>query len=241
MPSLSHLLEGEDEGMDWIRRLEDTVVCEERFDEASNETVPEPEGRKDDIEYAIIVTSQTLDILAIHLALPPINLLRAKAKIPVIVIFPVLEEADLYDDYQEDSSAPAPISLKDGQRKCVCDRGQQNGSGNQQSWSLSKSEITGPREIEGSNPGKAAFRRVLVGITNLGRVPHCSAFAVLYGPLQTATSASIESRKAKAKNLGSFAVKPCCSNVQDPDAPAPNSGSNKKIKVSQTGRLSHTQ
>ncbi|KAJ7497853.1 hypothetical protein B0H11DRAFT_2384651 [Mycena galericulata] len=42
-------------------------------------------------------------------------------------------------------------------------------SGNQQSWSLSKSEITGPREIEGSNPGKAAFRRVLVGITNLGR------------------------------------------------------------------------
>ncbi|KAJ7497875.1 hypothetical protein B0H11DRAFT_2189964 [Mycena galericulata] len=51
-------------------------------------------------------------------------------------------------------------------------------SGNQQSWSLSKSEITGPREIEGSNPGKAAFRRVLVGITNLGRVPHCSAFAV---------------------------------------------------------------
>ncbi|KAJ7506414.1 hypothetical protein B0H11DRAFT_1903788 [Mycena galericulata] len=51
-------------------------------------------------------------------------------------------------------------------------------SGNQQSWSLSNSEITGPREIEGSNPGKAAFRRVLVGITNLGRVPHCSAFAV---------------------------------------------------------------
>ncbi|KAJ7458695.1 hypothetical protein B0H11DRAFT_2199427 [Mycena galericulata] len=47
-----------------------------------------------------------------------------------------------------------------------------------QPWSLSKSEITGPLEIEGSNPGKVAFRRVLVGITNLGRVPHCSAFAV---------------------------------------------------------------
>ncbi|KAJ7440640.1 hypothetical protein B0H11DRAFT_1933527 [Mycena galericulata] len=56
-------------------------------------------------------------------------------------------------------------------------------SGNQQSWSLSKSEITGPREIEGSNPGKAAFRRVLVGITNLGRVPHCSAFAVPIGKI----------------------------------------------------------
>ncbi|KAJ7438669.1 hypothetical protein B0H11DRAFT_1935107 [Mycena galericulata] len=34
--------------------------------------------------------------------------------------------------------------------------------------------------IEGSNPGKVAFRRVLVGITNLGRVPHCSAFGVRF-------------------------------------------------------------
>ncbi|KAJ7482052.1 hypothetical protein B0H11DRAFT_1915338 [Mycena galericulata] len=41
---------GRGDGFEDPGRLEDAVVSEERFDEASNETAPEPEGRKDDIE-----------------------------------------------------------------------------------------------------------------------------------------------------------------------------------------------
>ncbi|KAJ7031713.1 hypothetical protein C8F04DRAFT_1360877 [Mycena alexandri] len=46
-------------------------------------------------------------------------------------------------------------------------------------WSLGKPEIAGTRRGREFNPGqKPSCRRVLVGITLIGRVPHCSASAV---------------------------------------------------------------